>query len=239
MCGPGSTEACYTGPSGTQGVGACKSGLKTCLMDGSGYGPCVGQVTPVAESCITAADDDCDGQANEQDAGCVCTPGATQTCYDGPSGTVGVGICVSGQKTCASDGKSFGACAGQVLPANESCSTPVDDNCNGQVNEGCAAPVTYTNDVKPILLQHCSPCHSTGGSGGANLATSYASTQLASYACAGKTKGECALVRAQNGSMPPGAGCTGDPTKDAGNPKCLTAAEQQTLQAWIAAGQPQ
>ena len=107
MCASGSTEACYDGPSGTQGVGACKAGLKTCLMDGSGYGPCVGEVTPIAESCATAADDDCDGQANEPDAGCVCTPGATQTCYDGPAGTVGVGICVAGQKTCASDGKSF------------------------------------------------------------------------------------------------------------------------------------
>jgi hypothetical protein len=37
--------------------------------------------------------------------------------------------------------------------------------------------------------------------------------------------------------MPQGAGCTGKPAMDMGNPACLTAAEQATLQAWITGGQ--
>jgi hypothetical protein len=75
------------------------------------------------------------------------------------------------------------------------------------------------------------------GSGGANLASSYSSTQLASYYCPGNTKGACTIVRIQNGSMPAGAGCTGNPVTDAGNPACLTATEQATIQAWITGGQ--
>jgi hypothetical protein len=75
------------------------------------------------------------------------------------------------------------------------------------------------------------------GSVGANLAMSYASTQIASSYCPGKTKGECSLVRIQNGTMPRNAGCTENPLQDASNAKCLTAAEQQTIQAWIMAGQ--
>jgi hypothetical protein len=45
------------------------------------------------------------------------------------------------------------------------------------------------------------------------------------------------LVRVQDGSMPQGGGCTGNPVTDAGNPACLTAAEQNTLAQWIAQGQ--
>lgn len=37
--------------------------------------------------------------------------------------------------------------------------------------------------------------------------------------------------------MPQGAGCTGNPTADVGKAACLTAAEQATIQAWIAGGQ--
>src|SRR5206468_6100909 len=65
-CTPGETAACYEGPTGTKGVGACKGGTRTCLHDGSGFGACVGQVTPVAENCSTPVDDNCDGQVNEE-----------------------------------------------------------------------------------------------------------------------------------------------------------------------------
>jgi hypothetical protein len=56
---------------------------------------------------------------------------------------------------------------------------------------------------------------------------------------ASETVGACTLVRIQDGSMPIEAGCTGNPTTDAGNAACLTAAEQATLQQWIADGQVQ
>ncbi|MDI1443332.1 hypothetical protein [Polyangium sp. 6x1] len=62
-CAPNSTKACYTGPMGTSGVGLCKMGVETCAPDGSGYGPCTGEVLPSPENCATVGDDDCNGQA--------------------------------------------------------------------------------------------------------------------------------------------------------------------------------
>ena len=46
-----------------------------------------------------------------------------------------------------------------------------------------------------------------------------------------------AAVRIQNGTMPTGMVCSGNAGSDAGKAACLTAAEQATLQAWIAGGQ--
>lgn len=67
--------------------------------------------------------------------GAPCAPGAMVPCYNGPDGTVGVGICKGGTKTCQADA-TFGPCIGEVTPSVELCGTPVDDNCNGMVNEG-------------------------------------------------------------------------------------------------------
>src|SRR5260221_5926404 len=35
----------------------------------------------------------------------------------------------------------YGPCVGEVDPKPEDCSTPMDDNCDGQVNEGCTCPL--------------------------------------------------------------------------------------------------
>ncbi|AUX41573.1 uncharacterized protein SOCE26_029940 [Sorangium cellulosum] len=58
---PGSVIACYSGPEGTSGVGRCAAGAQTCRPDGSGYGPCTGEVIPAAEVCATPEDESCDG----------------------------------------------------------------------------------------------------------------------------------------------------------------------------------
>jgi hypothetical protein len=66
-CAPGSMKSCYSGPMGTENIGICKAGTQTCAMDGTGYGPCVGEVFPAFENCVAAGDEDCDGAAQ------VCT----------------------------------------------------------------------------------------------------------------------------------------------------------------------
>jgi hypothetical protein len=149
VCVPGMKQACYSGPPGTQGVGICGGGTETCLADGSGYGSCVGEVTPVAESCASLADDDCDGQVNEQDAGCACVPGTMASCYTGPAGTAGVGPCVAGSKTCNANGLGYGPCLGEVTPGPESCASAVDDDCDGQVNEQDAGCVCAPGAMEP------------------------------------------------------------------------------------------
>jgi hypothetical protein len=227
--------SCYPGPAGTQDVGACKAGSAPCNDQGTAVGACVGAVLPVAETCSTPVDDDCNGMTNEGGAGCVCLPNSSASCYTGPAGTLGVGACKAGTKLCNAQGTAFGACSGAVVPtAAEVCGNALDDNCNGMTNEGC--PPTYAT-VQPAFQAHCSPCHSFQSSGGTNFASSYAQTQLPSQACPGLTTGACTLTAVKGGIMPPGGVCTGNPAIDAGNGACFTAAQQAALQAWINGGQ--
>jgi Beta-propeller repeat len=60
-CVPLSTVQCYTGLANTEDVGPCVGGTKTCDADGTGYGECVGEVTPGFEDCSTVEDEDCNG----------------------------------------------------------------------------------------------------------------------------------------------------------------------------------
>jgi outer membrane protein assembly factor BamB len=59
ICEPGAADACYGGPEGTEDVGACRAGARTCLPHGRGWGPCQGEILPAPEDC--AADSNCDG----------------------------------------------------------------------------------------------------------------------------------------------------------------------------------
>ncbi len=137
ICTPGEVVSCYTGANGTLGIGLCAGGTWTCNAQGTGFGLCLGQVVPAAETCNTPGDDDCDGQTNEQGAGCVCLPNSSTTCYTGPVGTLGLGVCVSGIKTCDSQGKTYGPCVGEVVPTTENCANLIDDDCDGV---SCATP---------------------------------------------------------------------------------------------------
>ncbi|ANM31386.1 hypothetical protein ABI59_20125 [Acidobacteria bacterium Mor1] len=74
VCPQGSMIGCYTGPTGTVNVGACKAGAAQCLPDGSSYGPCSGDVLPTTEVCFNGIDEDCDGTP---DNGCACPDGLT------------------------------------------------------------------------------------------------------------------------------------------------------------------
>lgn len=69
VCAPGATLACYSGAEGTEDVGVCKGGAAICRADGSGFGGCAGQVTPVDETCGSTDDEDCDGKDCVQWAG--------------------------------------------------------------------------------------------------------------------------------------------------------------------------
>jgi hypothetical protein len=149
VCVPGDVVDCYGGPNGTKDVGLCKGGKQTCQDDGSGYGPCVGQVLPGQETCLSPDDENCNGQANEGGLGCLCVPNSVTSCYDGPGGTLGVGLCKAGTKQCNAQGTAYSACAGEIVPVAETCNTPGDDNCNGQVNEGGAGCVCVPGATQP------------------------------------------------------------------------------------------
>ena len=76
-CAEGEVRACYTGPSETEGVGACAAGVESCQA-GAWAGTCSGQVVPVAELCDDGVDGDCDGVIDpaEADCGDAVTPAA-------------------------------------------------------------------------------------------------------------------------------------------------------------------
>lgn len=61
-----------------------------------------------------------------------CTPLENVTCYPGPKGTLNVGLCKAGQKTCDESGAGFGPCVGAVVPSYQSCSSKVDQDCDGE-----------------------------------------------------------------------------------------------------------
>jgi hypothetical protein len=180
-CVPTSTTSCYSGPPGTQGVGICAAGTHTCNAQGTAYGACVGEVLPQTETCTTPVDDDCNGVINESGTGCVCTPSATASCYTGPVGTAGVGICAAGTHTCNAQGTAYGACLGEITPQAETCATPVDDDCNGQTNEGGLGCACAPNSV--------TSCYS-GPAGTAGVGICVAGTQTCN--AEGTAYGACA-----------------------------------------------
>jgi len=95
---------------------------------------------PAAASCnctqpIITADIYVTRTYSESEWKCPCTGSETKSCYDGPAGTEGVGICRAGTQTCSNGW--FGSCQGQVTPQTEICGDNQDNNCNGQIDEGC------------------------------------------------------------------------------------------------------
>jgi hypothetical protein len=94
-----------------------------------------------------------------------------------------------------------------------------------------AALVTYTKDIQPILVANCSPCHSTDRDGGHNAATSFADAVRVS----------ADIVREiRTGGMPEsGSGNQGCNRGDPGDPGCVSAADFDLIQRWIADGTPQ
>jgi hypothetical protein len=160
-CTPsGGPRACYSGDPSARHVGVCKDGMQDCPGTGefSTYGPCTGEVMPGTESCTNGLDDNCDGTVDCADPTCAtdpachtgCTDGDTRPCYDGPSGTLGVGTCKAGMQVCA-NGMWPTTCPGEVLPMPEDCTSPQDLNCNHL--PGCFDIFACLGN--PACTEHC------------------------------------------------------------------------------------
>ncbi|MFO0628823.1 MAG: putative metal-binding motif-containing protein [Polyangiales bacterium] len=119
------TRACTT---------PCGDSTQTCFN--ANWTACAVMTTRM-EVCDNRVDDDCDGMIDEGCTTTVCTANATRSCYPGPPGTSGVGTCRAGTERCATNGQSWGACTGAVVPASESCGNSLDDDCDGMTDEGC------------------------------------------------------------------------------------------------------
>jgi hypothetical protein len=164
-CVPNTTRACSLGPRATAGVGACRRGVQRCIGSGElgrWSETCEGAVAPSAERCDNMIDDDCDGMTDED---CGCMVGSTMSCYSGAVGTMGVGACRAGTRTCmAGTPATYGACVGEVLPRAEVCGNSVDDDCDGMTDEDClmCAPATVRWMIPPGTVGG-PECIRTGG----------------------------------------------------------------------------
>ncbi len=143
-CMPGEMAPCYDGPPATENVGPCKGGMQTCNPDGMGFGPCMGEVSPLPEDCATSIDEDCNGKTfDDMAADCVCDPaGAPLMCNVAGQ----KGACASGEDACSADGKGYDGCKQTVSPSVEDCFTDnVDEDCDGKVS-GCTGTTLAGDD---------------------------------------------------------------------------------------------
>ena len=121
------SDDCYSGPSETRNVGACREGRVVCDPDVEPA--CKGEWLPEAERC-NGADDDCDGAIDEDaDENTACSTGEA-------------GVCGEGQKRCL-DGAQ--RCVRTTAPTIERCND-LDDDCNGTVDDE-AGSVCYPADT--------------------------------------------------------------------------------------------
>ncbi len=137
----GTTHACYPASADptTRNTGACHDGTQPCVMQNefTMWGACEGAVTPNPEACANGIDDNCNGTIDCNDPSCAtdpachtaCSDGDMRACYTGPDGTAGVGTCHGGTQVCTG-GAWPTDCPGEVLPAAEDCTSPLDLNCN-------------------------------------------------------------------------------------------------------------
>ena len=136
-CTPGEVKECYLGPSNSKGVGICKSGTQTCIVDGSDWTHCEGQVLPQAEICGDGIDQNCDGVDATVD---------NVEDIDGDGFTYCSGDCCESSWEC-SDPVRTGPASFEI-PENG-----IDDNCNGEVDETESCDSGIAGDSKdPIDL---------------------------------------------------------------------------------------
>lgn len=160
ICKAGDTRPCYDGPVGTEGIGACKGGIQSCIN--GVFGPCQGQVLPTKELCNNRIDEDCNGLADDK-CGQTCTAGQQRECYSGPESTRNVGICKVGSQFCVNG--EWSDCQGQVLPTKEICEDKLDNDCNGKIDD-CLNP----NQCK---LGEVRPCYTAASGCKADAAGQY------------------------------------------------------------------
>ncbi len=115
----------------------------------------------------------CVGQVTE------CTPGAVESCYDGPSETAKYAPCRAGQRFCLQNGR-WSACRDAVYPSREICDRQ-DNDCNGKIDDVEGAP---TDPNQP----HPCQCYAPG-----SRRSCYSGPNTTYEASEGRPRGSCQI----------------------------------------------
>ena len=140
-CNPGDSGECYDGQDGTQGVGPCHVGSRTCTDQGL-WTQCMNEVVPVAEVCGDSVDNNCNGATDEDvDA-------------DGDGFTTCGGDCCD--STECTNPKAVNPGAFEVAGDG------VDNDCNGTVDD--ALPLAIVGCNRTRRTRWITPRRSTSAS---------------------------------------------------------------------------
>jgi hypothetical protein len=111
------------------GAGGCGLGCILPTMPGLPF---------LTELCGNGLDDDGDTLVDDS---CSCEVGGEQRCFSADAALAGVGACKWGVQRCLGDASSefrrWGKCEMQGAPSAEQCDDGVDNDCDGEVDEGC------------------------------------------------------------------------------------------------------
>lgn len=118
-------------------AGGCGSDRTQSTSATSGSGGSGGDSSATGSASVGSGGADGMTGSGGAGGGSLCVPGSMVSCYSGPMGTEGTGLCAAGTQTCSADGTSLGACMGEILPAAEDCQTAADENCLGATLDGC------------------------------------------------------------------------------------------------------
>ena len=141
-CAPGDERACVDAP--------CPDGVQVC--EGGFWSRC----NYPAEAC-DGADNDCDERVDEGAGGGP----LVEVCYEGPADTVGVGVCRAGRTRCV--GGDWGACEGQVEPADSDVCNGRDDDCNGEIDDAAGTGVACGDGVGACRRDGETACDARSG----------------------------------------------------------------------------
>jgi Notch 1 len=170
-CQEGETYGCYTGAAGTETNSPCDAGERTC--SGGALGPCVGERTPIVETCANeGTDDDCDGDRDDvprRGTSCASASGAQGACRQNARWQ-----CMDNQERCVNGGASTEICDGQGV--DEDCDGKIDEGFNRQTDEAncgvcgnsCANGLTCCGGTcvsTPSSNSHCGSCGNSCANG--------------------------------------------------------------------------
>lgn len=150
-CIPGETSSCYSGPSTTKDVGACKAGTHTCELATNTFGPCNDEVVPTLEIC-NGLDDDCNGVVDDGIADISCGIGGCATTVPGCINGM-VGVCVPGQPSpeqCDGIDNDCDQLTDETFPEKgQNCVTGLFGICSAGLSECKAGVLTCIQTMMP------------------------------------------------------------------------------------------